>query len=239
MDQKSMYYNRQQWEDFKNDQISRYYGIGSTIIQHGGKVFIVSPTEGTASFRAGLRYGDHIAGINGEATTGWTQAQVRSKLLGPEGTTVTVKISRLGVEQPIEFKLTRGPVPLPSVANYFMLEDGVGYINLERGFNTTTYDEVKSALVELRQRGMSSLVLDLRGNHGGLVEQAQRVSNLFLYRGQKILAMRGRPGVFQSRDYVASNSAPEEYPVVVLINRMSASAAEIVAGALRDQDRTR
>jgi len=239
LDPHSMFFDRQQWDDFQNDQSSRYYGIGSTIIQHNGKVYIVSPTEGTASFRAGLRYGDHIAGINGEATTGWTQAQVRSKLLGPEGTMVTVKISRLGVEQPIEFKLTRGPVPLPSVANYFMLEDGVGYINLERGFNITTYDEVKSALAELRQRGMSSLVLDLRGNHGGLVEQAQRVSNLFLYRGQKILAMRGRPGVFPSREYTASNTAPEDCPVVVLINRLSASAAEIVAGALQDHDRAR
>ena len=239
LDPHSMYFDRQQWEEFQNDQSSRYYGIGSTIIQHSGKVYIVSPTEGTASYKAGLRYGDHIAGINAESTEGWTQAQVRSKLLGPEGTTVTIKLARLGVDKPIEFKLTRGPVPLPSVANYFMVGGGVGYINLERGFNTTTYDEVHNALVELRQRGMSSLVLDLRGNHGGLVEQAQRVSNLFLYRGQKILAMRGRPGVFPSREYVANNQVPEDYPIVVLINRLSASAAEIVAGALQDHDRAR
>jgi len=239
LDPHSMYFDRQQWEDFQNDQSSRYYGIGSTIIQHSGKVYIVSPTEGTASFRAGLRYGDHIAGINGESTDGWSQAQVRSKLLGPEGTTVTVKISRLGVTQPLEFKLIRGSVPLPSVANYFMMGNGVGYINLERGFNTTTYDEVRSAIQELRQRGMSSLVLDLRGNHGGLVEQAHRVSNLFLYRGQKILAMRGRQNVFPNREYVANNTMPEDYPIVVLINRLSASAAEIVAGALQDHDRAR
>lgn len=239
LDPHSMYFDRQQWEEFQNDQSSRYYGIGSTIIQHSGKVYIVSPTQGTASFKAGLRYGDHIAGINAESTEGWTQAQVRSKLLGPEGTTVTIKIARLGVDKPIEFKLTRGPVPLPSVANYFMIGGGVGYINLERGFNTTTYDEVHNALEELRQRGMTSLVLDLRGNHGGLVEQAQRVSNLFLYRGQKILAMRGRPNVFPNRDYVANNTVPEDYPIVVLINRLSASAAEIVAGALQDHDRAR
>lgn len=239
LDPHSMYFDRQQWEEFQNDQSSRYYGIGSTIIQHDGKVYIVSPTDGTASYRAGLRYGDHIAGINGESTTGWTQAQVRSKLLGPEGTTVTIKISRLGVERPLEFKLTRGPVPLPSVANYFMVGGGVGYVNLERGFNTTTYDEVNKALGELRQRGMTSLVLDLRSNHGGLVDQAQRVSNLFLYRGQKILSMRGRPNVFPSKEFVANNISPEEYPIVVLINRFSASAAEIVAGALQDHDRAR
>ena len=120
-----------------------------------------------------------------------------------------------------------------------MIGAGVGYINLERGFNVTTSDEVQQAIKELRRRGMTSLVLDLRGNHGGLVEQAQRVSNLFLYQGQKILAMRGRPGVFPSREYVASNTSPEEYPIVVLINRLTASAAEIVAGALQDHDRAR
>lgn len=239
LDPHSMYFDRQQWEEFQNDQSSRYYGIGSTIIQHSGKVYIISPTEGTASYRAGLRYGDHIAGVNGESTDGWTQAQVRSKLLGPEGTQVTIKIARLGVEKPLEFKLTRGPVPLPSVANSFMLGAGVGYINLERGFNTTTFDEVRTALDELRQQGMSSLLLDLRGNHGGLVDQARGVSNIFLYRGQKILAMRGRPGVFPNRDYVAANTTPEDCPVVVLINRLSASAAEIVAGALQDHDRAR
>ena len=237
LDPHSMYFDRQQWEDFQNDQSSRYYGIGSSIIQHQGKVYIISPTDATASYRAGLRYGDHIAGINGESTEGWTQAQVRSKLLGPEGTTVVVKINRLGVEKPLEFKLTRGPVPLPSVANYFMLGGGVGYVNLERGFNTTTYDEVSKALGELRQHGMTSLVLDLRSNHGGLVDQAQKVSNLFLYHGQKILSMRGR--VLPPRDFVASNTNPEDYPVVVLINRYSASAAEIVAGALQDHDRAR
>ncbi len=237
LDPHSMYFDRQQWEDFQNDQSSRYYGIGSTIIQHSGKVYIVSPTEATASYKAGLRYGDHIAGINGESTEGWTQAQVRSKLIGPEGTTVTVKIARLGVDKPLEFKLTRGSVPLPSVANYFLLGGGVGYVNLERGFNTTTFDEVNKALGELRQRGMTSLILDLRSNHGGLVDQAQRVSNLFLYRGQKILSMRGR--VLPSRDFDAKNTAPEEYPIVVLINKLSASAAEIVAGALQDHDRAR
>jgi carboxyl-terminal processing protease len=239
LDPHSMYFDRQQWEEFQNDQSSRYYGIGSTIIQHGGKVYVVSPTDGTASYKAGLRYGDHIAWINGESTEGWTQAQVRSKLIGPEGTTVTIKVVRLGVDKPLEFKLTRGSIPLPSVANTFMLAGGVGYVNLERGFNTTTFDEVRKALGELRQRGMNSLVLDLRSNHGGLVDQAHKVSNLFLYRGQKILSMRGRPGVFPSREFDATNTTPEEYPVVVLINKYSASAAEIVAGALQDHDRAR
>jgi carboxyl-terminal processing protease len=239
LDPHSMYLDRQQWDDFQNDQRSRYYGIGSTIAQRNNKVYILSPTEGTPSYRAGLRYGDHIAEVNGEATTGWTVSQVRSKLLGPEGTIVNLKIARAGLANPIEFKLSRGAVPLPSIANYFMFGDGVGYVNLERGFNTTTYDETHAALMDLRKQGMTSLVLDLRSNHGGLVDQASKVANGFLYRGQKILSMRGRPAVFPSRDYTANNASPDDYPIVVLVDRGSASAAEIVAGALQDHDRAR
>src|SRR6185503_7453791 len=239
LDPHSMYFDRKQWEEFQNDQRSRYYGIGSAIVQRNGKVYIWSPTEGTASYRAGLRFGDHIVEIYGESTTDWNQTQVRNKLIGPEGTQVTIKVARLGVEKPLEFKLTRGAVPLPSVANYFMLGSGVGYINLERGFNTTTFEEVAKALGELRDQGMTSLVFDLRGNHGGLVDQAWRVSNLFLYRNQKILSMRGRPTVMPNREFSANNPAPDDYPIVVLINRESASAAEIVAGALQDHDRAR
>jgi carboxyl-terminal processing protease len=239
LDPHSMYLDRQQWNDFQNDQRSRYYGIGSTIAQRSNKVYILSPTEGTPSYRAGLRYGDQITEINGEATTGWNVAQVRSKLLGPEGTVVNFKIARAGTAAPIEFKLSRGAVPLPSIANYFMFGNGIGYVNLERGFNTTTYDETRSALMDLRKQGMTSLVLDLRGNHGGLVDQASKVVNTFLYRGQKILSMRGRPAVFPSRDFTANNTAPDDYPIVVLVDRGTASAAEIVAGALQDHDRAR
>jgi carboxyl-terminal processing protease len=239
LDPHSMYFDRKQWEEFQNDQRSRYYGIGSTIMQRNGKIYIWSPTEGTASYRAGIRYGDEIVFINGDSTAGMNTTQVRNKLVGPEGTQVTLKVARLGVAQPLEFKLTRGPVPFPSVTSSFILSNGIGYINLERGFNTTTYEEVYQAIRELRDQGMTSLIFDLRGNHGGLVEQAFRVSNLFLYRGQKILSMRGRPAIFPNRDFVANNTMPDDYPMVVLINRESASAAEIVAGALQDHDRAR
>jgi carboxyl-terminal processing protease len=239
LDPHSMYFDPKQWEEFQNDQHSRYFGIGSTIVQRYKKVYIWSPTEGTPSYRAGLRYGDQIVEINGESTAPLNSQQVRQKLLGPEGTPVAVKVARLGVDKPIEYKLIRGAVPLPSVANSFMLAGGVGYINLERGFNTTTFEEVLTALRDLREQGMTSLILDLRGNHGGLVDQAWRVTNLFLYRGQKILAMRGRPSIFPNREFTATNSTPEDYPIVVMINSESASAAEIVAGALQDHDRAR
>ncbi len=239
LDPHSGYFDRKEWEDFQNDQRSRYFGIGSVIAQRNGKVYITSPFNGTPAHRAGIRFGDQIIEVDGQSTEGWSSSQVSGKLLGSVGTPVTVKLSRLGVAQPLEFKLIRAEVSLPSIPDYFMLGNGIGYVSMSRGFNTTTDRELRDALRDLREHGMTSLLLDLRGNRGGLVEQAYRVSNNFLYRGQKVLSMRGRPDVFPNRDFTATNPTPEDYPMVVLINRSSASAAEIVAGALQDHDRAR
>jgi carboxyl-terminal processing protease len=237
LDPHSGYFDRKEWESFQNDQRSRYYGIGSTIAQRNDKVYIMSPFEGTPAQRGGIRYGDQIIAVNGESAEGWTSRQVSDKLIGPEGTPVTVKVARPGVSQPIEFKFVREAVPLPSVSNFYLAPNGVGYINFDRGFNTTSFDEIRAAVRELQSQGMTSLVLDLRGNRGGLVDQAQKIANIFLYKGQKIVTMRGRPGVFPTREFAASNSEPVDYPLVVLIDRGSASASEILAGALQDHDR--
>jgi carboxyl-terminal processing protease len=239
LDPHSNYYDQKEWEEFQNDQRSRYSGIGSIIDQRNGKVYIISPFAGTPAHRAGLRFGDQFVEVNGQSAEGWGVAQVREKLLGPEGTSVTIKMQRAGVSQPIEFKLTRESVSTPSITNYYMVGNGIGYVALERGFNTTTHEEMRMAVADLQRQGMTSLILDLRNNRGGLVDQAQKVSNIFLYRGQKIVTMKGRPAVFPTREYVAFNNNPEDIPVVVLINRGSASASEIVAGALQDHDRAR
>jgi carboxyl-terminal processing protease len=239
LDPHSSYFGPKEWEEFMNDQRSRYTGIGSVISQRNGNVYILAPTEGTPSYRAGVRYGDQIIEVNGESTVGLNTTQVRSKLIGPEGTQVNVKMKRLGHSEPLEFKLVRAAVPKPSVANTFMVGGGVGYINLQNGFNTTTFQEVRDSLKELQDQGLGSLVLDLRSNPGGLLDQAARVLNLFLYRGQKIVSVRGRGASFQTREMVAENQTPYDYPIVVLINRGSASASEIVAGALQDHDRAR
>lgn len=239
LDPHSSYFDRKEWESFQNDQRSRYTGIGASIAARNGKVYVMATFNGAPAHRAGIRFGDHIVEVNGESTEGWTSQQVSGKLLGPEGTPVVVKFGRLGVSQPVEYKLTRAAVALPSITNYYLLPNGVGYINLERGFNTTTHEEMREAMRVLEEQGMTSLILDLRNNRGGLVDQAWKVSNVFLYRGQKILSMRGRPGVFQPRELVAFNPNPEDFPLVVLINRGSASASEIVAGALQDHDRAR
>ena len=237
LDPHSNYFDPKEWEKVQQDQRSRYSGIGSTIAQRNDKVYIMSPFDATPAHRGGIRYGDQIVEINGESTETWTSQQVSNKLIGPEGTSVTVKVARLGVAEPLQFKFVREAVRLDSVTNYYMAGNGVGYINFDRGFNFTSYDEIRTALAELQKQGMTSLVLDLRSNPGGLVDQARRITNLFLYRGQAIVTLRGRPQVFPTREEVATNNNPDEFPIVVLINSRSASASEIVAGALQDHDR--
>jgi carboxyl-terminal processing protease len=240
LDPHSSYLDSKEWETFMNEQRSRYSGIGSTIGQRNSKVYILAPFEGTPAHRAGIRYGDQIVNINGESTEGWTSTQVSSKLIGPQGTPVTVKVARSGLAEPLEFRLVRETVPLPSISTYFMVDKNTGYIYLSRGFNTTTFEEMRQAVRALREQGMTSLILDLRFNRGGYVDQAYRVVNMFLMQGQMILSMKGRPTAIQShREWPANNTRPDDYPVVVLINRGSASAAEIVAGALQDHDRAR
>src|SRR5438132_4762285 len=137
LDPHSNYFDPKEWEKVQQDQHSRYSGIGSTIAQRNDKVYIMSPFDGTPAHRGGIRYGDQIVQINGESTETWTSQQVSQKLIGPEGTAVTVKVARLGASQPIEFKFVREAVPLPSVTNYYMVGNGVGYVDFERGFNTT------------------------------------------------------------------------------------------------------
>ena len=237
LDPHSNYFDAKEWEKIQQDQRSRYSGIGSTIAQRNNKVYIMSPFDGTPAHRGGVRYGDQIVQINGESTETWSSLQVSQKLIGPEGTSVTVKVARLGVSQPVEFKFVREAVPLPSVTNYYMAGNGIGYINFERGFNFTSFDEIRTALADLKKQGLTSLILDLRGNPGGLVDQAKKITNLFLYRGQPIVTLRGRPQVLPMREEVANNNDPEEFPIVALINSRSASASEIVAGALQDHDR--
>jgi carboxyl-terminal processing protease len=237
LDPHSNYFDKKEWEKVQQDQRSRYSGIGSTIAQRNDKVYIMSPFDGTPAHRGGVRYGDQIIAINGESTENWTSLQVSQKLIGPEGTAVTVKVARLGVVEPLEFKFVRASVPLPSVTNYYLVGSGIGYINFDRQFNFTSFNEIRSALSDLQKQGMTSLILDLRGNPGGLVDQAKKITDLFLYQGQTIVTLRGRPQVLPTREEIATNTNPETFPIVVLINSRSASASEIVAGALQDHDR--
>ncbi len=222
--------------DFTRNTNGRYAGIGMEITPPQGgyvtvsRVFPHSPAEG-----AGVQEGDRIAGIDTANTRGWTSTQVSNTLLGTAGTPVTVKFLRPGVAQPIVSRLTRATIHVPAVAFSVVLDGTVGYVPVTR-FNETTAQEIGDAIRGLERQGAKSLVLDLRDNGGGILDQAVATSNLFLRRGQEILSQRGRQG--ESQVYVATE-APlvPNLPMVVMTNGGTASASEIVAGALQDHDR--
>jgi carboxyl-terminal processing protease len=234
LDPHSNFYDKKAFEETRNDQRSQYYGIGASIQQRYGGVYIMEPFKDTPAARAGLRYGDLIVAIDGKNTEQWNSDQVRDNLRGELGTEVKVTVKRAGVEKPLGFTMERGAVDLPSISNHYMIKPGVGYIALSRGFHSTTSDELTAALSNLRGQGIQQLVLDLRGNPGGFLEQAIRVSDKFLQRGQSVVAVREREGrtTERNRDY-----APENIPLIILIDEGTASASEIVAGAMQDHDR--
>ncbi len=239
LDPHSNFFDNKEFQEMRTEQHSRFYGIGVSIARRHDRVYILATIPNTPADRAGLRAGDAILKVNGESATEWTSRQVLEKVRGERGEPVSITVERLGVPKPLTFSIVRDAVPLPSIRTAFMVQPGVGYIALSGGFNTTTEDEMRRALNELTAQGMQSLVLDLRGNPGGLLPQAVSVADMFLRRDQKIVAVRGRRayGGEEAREYRAKNTAPFEKPVVVLIDQHSASASEIVAGALQDHDR--
>jgi carboxyl-terminal processing protease len=236
LDPHSNYYDRKSFEDMRMEQRSQYYGIGASILGRYRGVYIIETFKDTPAFQAGLRYGDQIVAIDGKSTETWNSDQVRDNLRGELGAEVKVTIRRASVAEPITVALDRGAVDMPSISGYYMVKPGVGYVALSRGFHSTTSDELASAISALKAQGMTSMLLDLRGNPGGFLEQAIRVSDKFLQRGQVVLSVRGR-GRGGDRDWPAESGMPETFPLVVLIDNDSASASEIVAGAIQDHDR--
>jgi carboxyl-terminal processing protease len=238
LDPHSNFFDKREYARFRIEQTSQYYGIGATIGPRNGKVYVLAPFENTPAHRAGLRYGDQIIAINGESTDGWPSGQVSERLRGPRGTTVEVQIMRSGEKAPRTIKLTRDAVPLPTITNAYIVRPGIGYISLARGFNTTTADELQQALSKLSSQGATRIVLDLRGNPGGFLEQAIRVADQFLYSGQLVLTQKSRSGRRNAeRPYYAQNTSPNLMPLVVLVNRGTASASEIVAASIQEHDR--
>lgn len=238
LDPHSNFYDKREFARFRIEQTSQYYGIGATIGARNGKVYILAPFENTPAHRAGLRYGDQIVAINGESTEGWPSTQVSERLRGPRGTAVEVRILRAGEREPRTVRIVRDAIPLPSIVNAYLIRPEIGYIALSRGFNTTTDEELQNALAELQAQGATRLILDLRGNPGGFLEQAVRVADRFLVAGQLILTQKSRTGRRQAeRQYYAQNGNPNLMPLVILVNRGTASASEIVAGAIQEHDR--
>lgn len=237
LDPHSNYFDSKEFQELQSEQRSQFFGIGVTINRRNNKVYILSAIKGTPAEQAGLRYGDAILKIDGKSAADWSTQQVMEHVRGPKGEVVEVEVERAGVPKPLTFKIIRDAVPLPSIRNAYIIKPTVGYIALVGGFNHTTEDELLQAMDNLKSQGMKSLVLDLRNNPGGLLTQAIKVANVFLQKNQSIVSIKGRDVNSDSRTYEASNSSPEELPLVVLINRSTASASEIVAGAIQDHDR--
>jgi carboxyl-terminal processing protease len=237
LDPHSDYMDRKTFQEFREKQQSEYFGIGAQIGLRNRVTYVLEPFKRSPASRAGLRYGDHIIAVDGQDTSSWPSDKVRNVLVGPRGTEVTVTVKRPGVAEPITTTITRDAIWYPSIPNYYMVKPSVGYIGLTRNFQATTNEELTKAMAALREKGAESFILDLRGNGGGYLEQAIRVADRLLQRGQTIVSVRGRPGRGFDQDAIAEMGATENFPLVILADRRSASASEIVAGAIQDHDR--
>jgi carboxyl-terminal processing protease len=228
--------NPQTFENFRIQTEGDYGGIGLEIVERDGYVTVVGPIPGTPGARAGIRAGDRIVEVEGESIVGWTSQDAVQVLRGPAGEPVTLKIERPMVESLMEFTLERARIRLRSVPFALLLDGGVGYIPLGV-FNEGATREVRAAADSLREAGATRFILDLRGNPGGILEQGIGVADLFLPRGLLVSETRGQAREQNQRLSSASPDRYEGLPMVVLVDRGSASASEIVAGALQDHDR--
>jgi carboxyl-terminal processing protease len=237
LDPHSSFLDPKEFARLREDQHSRYYGLGIRVRpllrDQGRHVIVEPPAIGTPAEKKGLRAGDVITRIGGEPIDDWTSDEVVGHLKGPRGTTVDITIERPGVREPIEVTIERDEIPMVTVPYAFELKPGIGYIKIDR-FSESTAEELGEKLELFGD--LSGLVLDLRDNPGGLLNQAIAVSDYFLPRGELIVSTRGRAGG-STKSYAAPGEEKVRVPLVVLINRHSASASEIVSGALQDHDR--
>jgi carboxyl-terminal processing protease len=237
LDPHSAYFPYSEFKKLKEDQDSRFYGIGVTIVQHRDGVYVQSVVDGTPAAKHGLKYGDRILEVDGKDARGWTSEMVSKNVRGGLGEPVTLKVERVGSEPPLYFTMVRDAVPLPTIRNSYMIRPGTGYIGLTGGFQRSSDEELSKAMKRLQDQGMRQLILDLRGNPGGLLDQAIDVASEFLPRDAVVVSVKGRTEYSDPITYKSTGSDPTTVPLVVLINRNSASASEIVAGAIQDHGR--
>jgi carboxyl-terminal processing protease len=223
-----------QLEEFSRNTNGRYAGLGMEISKIGDWVTVQKVFPGSPAESRGVQEGDRIVAVDTFSGRGWSTQQAQNKLLGPVGSSVTVTFGRPGVPQPIKLDFKRATIQVPALRYYMMLDERTGYIPLER-FNEQTTADIARALDDLRKRGAKGIVLDLRSNPGGILEEAFATSNLFLPRGKELLSVRGR-GDYQ-RFVAQQDPLAPDIPLIVLVDGYSASASEIVAGALQDYDR--
>jgi len=241
LDPHSMYFDVSQMQAENEQFDASFEGIGISFELLPGKdgadtLAVLNVLPGGPSEEVGLQSGDRIVKVDGRSTIGYTDDDVRKNLKGPRGSQVLITIQRPGVVDTIDFEIVRDQIPIYTLDASYMLENGTGYIRLNR-FARTTYQEFLGSLRTLKAQGMERLVLDLRGNRGGYMEMAIRISDEFLKDGQLIVSQKGETDDSNESFYATSSGLWETGPVMVLVDGGSASASEIVAGALQDHDR--
>ena len=240
LDPHSNYFDAKEYEAFRTEQRSEYFGIGATIGDvketDGIWTFIRATFPESPANRAGLRYGDKILEVNGVSMKDKTFSEVRNNLRGPRGTAAKIKVQNRADNQVRMIEIVRDAVAQPSISEIYMIQPGVGYLAMSGGFNQTTLDEFNEGMAKLKAAGMQRLIIDLRNNGGGLVNQSYKIASTFLGRGQIVFTQKGRientTGSFPS-----TNPNPDNTPLVILVNGNTASASEIMTGALQDHDR--
>jgi len=220
----------------REEYTGKYYGLGIQIQKHEDSLVVIAPIEGTPASRLGIQPGDIISAIDGESTKPLSSFDAMQKLRGPKGTKVTITIIRDGLDKPLDLTIEREEIPLHSIAYSFMISQAAGYIFV-RNFAETTTEEFKQKMTELSGQGMKQLILDLRGNTGGPFFQSIALSDEFLPKGDVIVSIKGRNKIYNREFRAQRDGQFEGLPLVVLINRGTASASEIVAGAVMDNDR--
>lgn len=237
LDPYTIYYPENEIEDYRFLMTGEYGGIGATVFDLNGKITIDDPYEGFPAFKAGLRAGDQIVGINGNNVVGKKTADVSALLKGQAGTPVKLKVIKAGQTTPIDINLVKEEIKTPAVPYFGMLpNEQTGYIRLEQ-FTEGCANQVKDALVNLKGKGCKSIILDLRSNPGGLLTEAVNIVNLFVEKGIEVVSTKGKIAEWDKAYLSVNNPIDTQIPVVVLVDESSASASEIVSGALQDLDR--
>jgi carboxyl-terminal processing protease len=235
LDPHSSFFDPRDFQLLREDQKGHYFGVGMQIKSQGGKTLVGYPFPGSPAYKAGIRPGDSILAVNEKPTDNLSLTEVADMLKGPRGTQVKVSIGREGSDRPLTFQLTRDEIPRKSVQDVFWMKQGIAYLDIDQ-FNEKTSGEMEEGLKRLGEQNIRGLILDLRGNPGGLLNEGVAVADHFLRKSQTIVSHRGRSSPEKSY-YARHGNLGRDYPIVVLVDRSSASAAEIVAGALQDHDR--
>src|SRR5260221_3802409 len=235
LDPHSSFFDARQFALLREDQRGKYYGVGMIVAPRENHTVVMAPYVGAPAYNAGLRPGDMIEKVDEKSTEGLTTSEVADLLKGPKGTVVKITVSREGYSEPLVFTVTRDEIPRHSVDIAFLLKPGIGYVRLS-GFNETRDREIADALKQLDAPSLDGLVLDMRGNPGGLLNEAVAVADMFLGKNQLIVSHHGRTSP-ERRYYAIRGNQGDTVPLVILVNNNSASATEIVSGAVQDHDR--